>query len=237
MSSSAKYTWHTDVPTTATFRDTTMTSLTEPDTVYTALDAPTAQLIDLAAVLAVGTETEMRSALEAAAKSTVDPVWVEELVLQTYLFAGFPRTLNGMRLWRRASNRVAETSDFADSLRSLAQWTSRGEETCEKVYGPLYKGLRANIRSLHPAVDSWMIDLYGRVLGRPGLDLKRRELCIVAACAALEQDRQLHSHLHGAINAGASPEEVDDTLRIVAPRMGAESTHRYSLLWARVRRA
>lgn len=200
-----------------------------------ALDAPTAQLIDLAAVLAVGTEQEMRASLEAAAKSAIDPLWVEELVLQTYLFAGFPRTLNGMRLWRRASNRHADTGDFEESLGAL--WTERGEATCEMVYGTLFKRLRANIRALHPALDTWMIDLYGRVLGRPGLDLKRRELCIVAACAALEQDRQLHSHLHGAVNAGADPAEIDDTLRIVAPRIGLESSHRYSLLWARVRRA
>jgi 4-carboxymuconolactone decarboxylase len=212
-----------------------MTSLSAAESACSPLDAPTAQLIDLAAVLAAGTETEMRSALEAAAKSAIDPVWVEELVLQTYLFAGFPRTLNGMRLWRRASNRTASPSDHEETLAAL--WTPRGEQTCETVYGSLYKRLRANIRGLHPALDTWMIDLYGRVLGRPGLDLKRRELCIVAACAALEQDRQLHSHLHGAINAGASPSEVDDTLRIVAPRIGAESSHRYSLLWARVRRA
>ena len=212
-----------------------MTSLSETESAYTTLDAPTGQLVDLAAVLAAGTETEMRASLESAAKSAIDPHWVEELVLQTYLFAGFPRTLNGMRLWRRASNRVAETADFEEWLGAL--WTTRGEQTCEQVYGNLYKRLRANIRSLHPALDTWMIDLYGRVLGRPGLDLKRRELCIVAACAALEQDRQLHSHLHGAINAGAAPGEVDDTLRIVAPRIGPESSHRYALLWARVRRA
>ncbi|MBK5187162.1 MAG: carboxymuconolactone decarboxylase family protein [Gemmatimonadaceae bacterium] len=211
-----------------------MTSVSEPESACTTLDAPTAQLIDLAAVLAVGTESEMRAALESAAKSAIDPIWVEELILQTYLFAGFPRTLNGMRLWRRASDRVAEPRDMEDSLARL--WTQRGEETCEEVYGTLYNGLRANIRKLHPALDSWMIDLYGRVLSRPGLDLKRRELCIVAACAVHEQDRQLHSHLHGAINAGATPNEVDDTLRIVAPKLGSESRHRYALLWARVRR-
>lgn len=212
-----------------------MTSLSANEALLSALDASSAQLIDLAAILAAGTEAEMRSALEAAVKSAINPVWVEELVLQTYLFAGFPRTLNGMRLWRRASNRIAEVPDLEEML--ATRWTRRGEQTCETVYGSLYKGLRANIRSLHPALDSWMIDLYGRVLGRPGLDLKRRELCIVAACAALEQDRQLHSHLHGALNAGASAEEIDDTLRIVAPRIGAESSHRYALLWARVRRA
>lgn len=212
-----------------------MTTLSANEASLRALDAPSAQLIDLAAILAAGSEAEMRTALESAARSPIDPIWVEELVLQTYLFAGFPRTLNGMRLWRRASGRPAEMPDREESL--ATRWTRRGEQTCETVYGSLYKRLRANIRSLHPALDSWMIDLYGRVLGRSGLDLKRRELCIVAACAALEQDRQLHSHLHGALNAGATPEEVDDTLRIVAPRIGAESSHRYALLWARVRRS
>ena len=49
---------------------------------------------------------------------------------------------------------------------------------------------------------------YGKVLSRPGLDLERRELCIVAACAATEQDRQLHSHLHGALNVGVAPDAI-----------------------------
>jgi 4-carboxymuconolactone decarboxylase len=143
-----------------------MTSISQTESAYSTLDAPTAQLVDLAAVLAAGTEGEMRATLENAAKSAIDPHWVEELVLQTYLFAGFPRTLNGMRLWRRASNRVAETADFEEWLGAL--WTSRGEQTCEQVYGNLYKRLRANIRSLHPALDTWMIDLYGECWGDRG---------------------------------------------------------------------
>ena len=74
----------------------------------------------------------------------------------------------------------------------------------------MYDRLRENIRHLHPLLDDWMIDEgYGKVLSRSGLDLPRRELCIVAACAATGQDRQLHSHLHGARNAGASVGAVD----------------------------
>jgi 4-carboxymuconolactone decarboxylase len=69
----------------------------------------------------------------------------------------------------------------------------------------MYERLRDNVRALHPALDEWMIlEGYGKVLSRPGLDLPRRELCIVAACAATGQERQLHSHLHGARNAGVA---------------------------------
>ena len=70
----------------------------------------------------------------------------------------------------------------------------------------MYDRLRENIRHLHPLLDDWMIDEgYGKVLSRPGLDLPRRELCIVAACAATGQDRQLHSHLHGARTSARRP--------------------------------
>ena len=122
-----------------------------------------------------------------------------------------------MREWRRASNRVAATADAEERLDAL--WRADGEATCAAVYGTMYERLRANIRELHPALDEWMItEGYGKVLSRPGLDLARRELCIVAACAARGQDRQLHSHLHGALNVGClTGVRSDDALRIVAP--------------------
>ena len=100
----------------------------------------------------------------------------------------------------------------------------------------MYDRLRVNIRDLHPALDAWMIvEGYGKVLSRPGLDLKRRELCIVAVCAVLEQARQLHSHLHGALNAGATRAEVDETLAVVTEMLESASRDRVTHLWSRVR--
>jgi 4-carboxymuconolactone decarboxylase len=100
----------------------------------------------------------------------------------------------------------------------------------------MYDRLRVNIRELHPALDVWMIvEGYGKVLSRPGLDLKRRELCVVAVCAALGQERQLHSHLHGALNAGATPAEVDETLGMVEEMLDPAAKERVAHLWSRVR--
>jgi 4-carboxymuconolactone decarboxylase len=88
---------------------------------------------------------------------------------------------------------------------------------------------------LHPALDAWMItEGYGKVLSRPQLDLKRRELCVVAACAAAGQDRQLHSHLHGALNAGATPEAVGAVLDALADLMSLSNHGRYRQLLVRV---
>ncbi len=162
---------------------------------------------------------------------------MEEIILQSYLFAGFPRTLNAAREWRRVAGPAPERDE--DSGRSSTRWESDGERTCEIVYGEMYERLRRNIRALHPALDAWMIvDGYGKVLSRPGLDLKRRELCIVAVCGATEQHRQLHSHLHGARHAGATDQEVEEVLDVVADWLGeekAEGVSRMMRLWARLR--
>ena len=198
-----------------------------------ALDAETAALVRLAAVLAGGSEGEVRTELSSV-NGVVNPVWVEEVILQTYLFAGFPRALNAAREWRRISGRSAPAA-ADDRERAVLDFSGRGEATCATVYGEFYDRLRVNIRGLHPALDRWMItEGYGKVLGRPLLDLARRELCIVAACAIARQDRQLHSHLHGALNAGAAAGVVTAALQVVAPLIGDDDLRRYLGLWARV---
>lgn len=197
------------------------------------IDGATVLLVQLAAQLAGGAEGDVRIALQKA-NGAVPAEWVEELILQTYLFAGFPRSLNGAREWRRISGREAPLSDEGESL-DAGVWRARGEITCETVYGRFYKQLRANIRDLHPALDAWMIvEGYGKVLSRPALALWRRELCVVAACAIGRQDRQLHSHLHGSLHAGASASQVRQSLDAVADMLSAQDVARYNALWSKV---
>jgi len=64
------------------------------------------------------------------------------------------------------------------------------------------------------------------VIGRPGLDLKRRELATVAAIAVLGTAQQLHSHLRGALNTGASVEQVEAVLELVGPDLDREFRQR-----------
>ena len=170
-----------------------------------ALDAETAHLVRIAAAVAGSDEQTLRVVFAAAMGNAATGA-VEEVILQSYLFAGFPRALNAARTWRSFAPLGGAGEEFPGNVEELR---ARGERTCATVYGDSYAKLRDNIRGLHPALDEWMIvEGYGKVLSRAGLDLKRRELCVVAACAATGQRRQLHSHVRGALNSGASTEEV-----------------------------
>jgi 4-carboxymuconolactone decarboxylase len=220
-----------------TGHDTSMTNASPDPAIIDsgdALDDETRALVRLSGIISAGTEPLLREALTVA-NARCRPEWVEEVILQSYLFAGFPRALNAAREWRRISGRAAPATDEGEDFGNAARWRADGETTCATVYGPFYERLRHNIRSLHPALDAWMIvDGYGKVLSRPALDLRRRELCVVAACALARQDRQLHSHLHGALHAGASPAEVQDAINSIAELLGPDDTRRYHQLFGRV---
>jgi 4-carboxymuconolactone decarboxylase len=198
------------------------------------LEAGLRHLVRIAGAIAGSPEGQMRAVMSDALED-VDPVAVEEIILQSYLFAGFPRALNAARAWRMVSESPAPLEDDEASIEDLAVWKTRGEQTCAIVYGESYDKLRRNIRQLHPALDEWMIvDGYGKVLGRPGVDLRTRELCVVAACAVSGQQRQLHSHLRGALNAGAPSSELAAVLDALTDLISRDDLSRYRLLLQKV---
>ena len=53
---------------------------------------------------------------------------------------------------------------------------------------------------------------WGDVWQRPGLDLKTRSLITVAMLTALGKQHELKGHVRGALNNGASPEEIQEVL-------------------------
>jgi L-asparaginase II len=176
-------------------------------------------LVEVSAAIANGDEAAIESALRAAMVHA-EPVEVEEAMLQSYLFLGFPAALNAFATWRRVSGTDASPllEQDAGGLGVIEAWSELGERTCARVYGRAYEGLRRNIASLKPELDRWMIlEGYGKVLARPGLSLGRRECCISAILAVRGLPVQLRSHMRGALRCGATPDMLDRILALAAP--------------------
>ena len=188
-------------------------------------------LIRLSAALAARDPEGLRRAMETCA-GDADPQRIEEVILQSYLFLGYPVALNAFGVWRELSGRDAPAA-VPDNWEG---WSQRGAEVCQTVYGGQYEGLRRNIRALHPDMEGWMVvEGYGKVLGRPQLDLATRELCIAALLAVLGAPRQLYSHLRGALNAGATLEEVEGAIRTACRQLGGGDCQESWAIWEGVR--
>lgn len=200
------------------------------------IDGATETLIRFAVAVAGGRDPELRHAAAALIEHEVPAAWVDELVLQSVLMVGWPRALVAMGIWRGVSGVPAPADDADADPSRAAEWYDRGQATCRVVYGENYDQLRANVQRLHPALDMWMVaEGYGRTLSRPGLDLVRRELCTVVQTAVLNTTHQLHSHLRGALNAGATAAEIDAALQLLGPHLTRDHWNGVKQLWNEIR--
>lgn len=72
-----------------------------------------------------------------------------------------------------------------------------------------------------PLQDFITRNAWGTVWCRDGLDLKTRSLITVSMLTALGRAHELKGHLRGALNNGASPEEIREVLLHAAVYCGA----------------
>lgn len=187
-------------------------------------------LIRLSTAIASRNKGATTAAMQATMASC-DPVQVEEVLLQSYLFLGFPVCLNAFALWRRVSGRPADPPRPVD----VVEWERRGRDVCGRVYGDHFDRLRESIRGLHEDMDQWMVmEGYGKILGRPGLDLDVREVCVVAILAVSRQPKQLYSHLRGALNVGASEERIRVALEAAEEHLDDEGARLAWRTWDKV---
>jgi len=187
-------------------------------------------LVRISAAMATRRKDALQDAFGRARGVAPDEA-VEEVILQGYLFLGFPAALNAMSMWRRISGRAPPNPSEQD----CAAWEARGQVVCAEVYAGQYQRLREHISALHPDLESWMVrEGYGKVLGRPGLDLPVRELCVASLLAVLGTPKQLFSHLRGALNVGATPAQVEQALELARPYMDDVSSGLAWKTWERV---
>ena len=199
------------------------------------IEPRTIALIRVALAIAIGDEVKARDRMIAARAAGVPDQWIDEILLQSFLNVGYPLALMAFGVWRAVAGPVKDGGEpIAHGL--WEDWTRRGAETCGAVYGRTFHKLMQNLKGLHPALEALvLVDAYGKVIGRPGLDLRRRELCTLAAVATLTTPKQLHAHLRGAINTGSTREDVDAVLAVVEQDLPADRALKVWEIWADVR--
>ncbi len=142
---------------------------------------------------------------------------IDELLLQTYLFAGFPRTINAFYTWQSwAARRQGRGKPRTETVHP-ARWRERGERLCRLIYGGNFDALQIRLGRLHPELAAWtLVEGYGKVLSRPGPPADVREMAAVGALIAMGERRQLASHMQGARHTGIEARVLAHAARAVA---------------------
>lgn len=175
-----------------------------------------------AASIATADDDAMSAALRLGQKHLIDRQCHYEVVLQSYLFLGFPRMLLAVDLLNREIPVTRQHHSLeAVGDEELSSRHTDGLALCREIYGAAFEPLRARIESSAPEVFQWMImEGYGKVMSRPGLGKIEREIASVAFLIMDGYEQQLYSHMRGALNLGASTELLSTVIDDVGPAGG-----------------
>lgn len=98
----------------------------------------------------------------------------------------------------------------------------RGLAKLEQIDGQAGRKVIDSLRDIAPDFARYLIEFpFGDIYSRPGLDLRTREIAVIAALTALGNAApQLKVHVEGALNVGASREEVVEVMMQMAVYAG-----------------
>lgn len=188
-----------------------MTGARDVSDVWTTLLKPeppgvTTRALGLALALAADSRfEELEQLYRAAVAMGVTAEALAEGALSIHLFSGFPRAIEAF--FALASAGVTALPRLED--RPLETTCEAGSDLFRRIYGKNDAAVRQQLERFSPDFARAVLeDAYGRILSRPFLDAKTRELAAVCALAALGLERQLFSHLRGSLAFGATRQEA-----------------------------
>ena len=99
---------------------------------------------------------------------------------------------------------------------------TRGWKKLQEIDGHAGERVIESLQDIAPDFARLLIEFpFGDMYTRPGLDLKSREIAVVAALTALGNAApQLKVHIHGALNVGCSEQEVVEVIMQMAVYAG-----------------
>lgn len=99
---------------------------------------------------------------------------------------------------------------------------ARGWAKLKEIDGEAGERVVASLADIAPEFADYLIEFpFGDIYSRPQLDLKSREIGVVAALTAMGHAvPQLKVHIHGALNVGCTREEVVEIIMQMAVYAG-----------------
>lgn len=112
-------------------------------------------------------------------------------------------------MWTRLHQHFAMRMDVDSDSRY-----EQGLRKLEEIHTGIGKDVMTRLRSACQDFEELTTEFaYGDIYSRPGLDLRTRQLCTIAALTALGNGApQLKAHINGALNLGISRQEIVEVI-------------------------
>ncbi|GMM51308.1 Pxp2 protein [Starmerella bacillaris] len=139
---------------------------------------------------------------------------IQEAIFKSSGLCGLPRVINSLTSLKSViPEHLKQREMIRDSERN---YQTDGSQLFSKVYGKVTQRVLGNMRMAYPDLPYYATNcLYGPLFS-PTEGLEAKETCMVIVAALVPQNvkPQLKGHLKGALNCGATQEEVESVCEL-----------------------
>jgi 4-carboxymuconolactone decarboxylase len=186
---------------------------TMTETTHSPLTAKQLAIGPVAANTAAGNLPVLTAALNDALDAGLAIAEVQEVLVQLYAYAGFPRALNALGEMmkvveeRRGRGCKDEPGRAPDTVPTGPALLEAGTANQTKLSGAPVKG---PLFDFAPAIDQFLkAHLFGDIFGRDNLDWRSRELATLGALSAMAGvESQLGAHIRISLNVGLAMDQL-----------------------------
>lgn len=133
---------------------------------------------------------------------------VEEAILQSIPYSGFPAAVEALG-WLRRKHPVTNSRTAS---------SSRLEGFFDQIYGEAADKVRSSLDQRHPALAEWIEQFaYRTVMESSSLEASQIEALAVASLIGQGRMKPLHSHLRGALRTGLKVTDLEKLLESLEP--------------------
>ncbi len=188
-----------------------------------ALNAEQESIAEVAAYAARGNQEGLKKALIKGLDNKVPVNTFKEILVQSYAYCGFPRSLNALSTLMQVVNERGNKDELGKepSAKPQGEALTYGTENQTKLVGNPVKG---KLFDFAPAIDEYLkAHLFGDIFARDNVDWKTRELATIAMLSARDGvESQLDAHINIGKHNGLTDEEVAQ-IKTIADKTGNDS--------------
>lgn len=187
-------------------------------------------IVAIAALSGNGNLSKLETAVNEGLDSGLTVNEIGEIMLQTYAYAGFPRSLNAQQTLQKVldERKAKGITDIYGGTPAAVPETNRydiGRENINTLINGKATQSRPTDTGYGATTDVFLKEhLFADIIERNNLEYKDRELVTVGILSGLMTvNPQLGAHINGAINLGNTEEQIQAAVKVLSAKVSKKT--------------
>lgn len=196
----------------------------------TKLSGKEKSIITIASLTAKGDLKKLKTELNTGLEAGLTVNEVKEVLIHTYAYCGFPRSIRGLQTFmevlneRKAKGIIDEPGKEASPIREDGNKYQRGKKILEQLTKTPQSNALTGYSAFAPTIDTFLKEhLFADIFERDVLTYSQRELVTISVISAIgDAEPMLKGHLSISLNVGISPEQLKEFIGVIKPIIGTK---------------